>query len=53
MYDNNDDNNNEVLPASSFSIMLGLHNRRKSREPNRWLRCPKFRTLLFFYYYAF
>ena len=30
-----DDDNEEVLPASSFSIMLGLHNRRKAREPNR------------------
>ena len=32
-----DDDNEEVLPASSFSIMLGLHNRRKTKEPNRWL----------------
>ena len=34
-----DDNNEEVLPASSFSIMLGLHNRRKTKdkEPIRWL----------------
>ena len=55
LYDNNDDNNNnnkELLPASSFSIMLGLHNRKKTREPNRWLCRPKFRTFLFVYYYA-
>ena len=32
-----DDDNEEVLPASSFSIMLGLHDRRKAKEPNRWL----------------
>ena len=32
-----DDDNEEVLPASSFSIMLGLHDRRKTKEPNRWL----------------
>ena len=30
-----DDDNEEVLPASSFSIMLGLHDRRKTKEPNR------------------
>ena len=35
-----DDDNKEVLPASSFSIMLGLHDRRKAKEANRWL-CPK------------
>ena len=27
----------EVLPATFFSIMLGLHDRRKAKEPNRWL----------------
>ena len=33
-----DDDNTELLPASSFSIMLGLHDRRrKTKEPNRWL----------------
>ena len=32
--------------------MLGLHNRKKTREPNRWLCCQKIRTLLFVYYYA-
>ena len=32
-----DDDNGEVLPASSFSIMLGLHDRRKTKEPNRCL----------------
>ena len=55
LYDNSDDDNNnkELLPASSFSIMLGLHNRSRTREPNRWLCCPKCRTLLFVYYYAF
>ena len=30
-----DDDNKEVLPASSFSIMLGLHDRRKVKEPSR------------------
>ena len=30
-----DDDNDELLPASSFSIMLGLHDRRKTKEPNR------------------
>ena len=25
----------ELLPASSFSIMLGLHDRRKTKEQNR------------------
>ena len=34
-----DEDNEEVLPASSFSIMLGLHDRRKTKEPKRWL-CP-------------
>ena len=33
-----DDDNTELLPASSFSIMLGLHDRRrKTKEPNRCL----------------
>ena len=27
-----------MLPASSFSIMLGLHDRRSAKEPNRWQR---------------
>ena len=31
------DDNEEVLPATSFSIVLGLHDRRKTKEPNRWL----------------
>ena len=30
-----DDDNKELLPASSFSIMLGLHDRRKAKEPSR------------------
>ena len=30
-----DDDNKEVLPATSFSIMLGLHDRRKTKERNR------------------
>ena len=34
-----EDDNTELLHASSFSIMLGLHNRRKTAEPNRWLGC--------------
>ena len=32
LYDND---NKEVLPARSFSIMLGLHDRKKTKEPNR------------------
>ena len=27
----------QVLPATFFSIMLGVHDRRKAKEPNRWL----------------
>ena len=27
----------QVLPATFFSIMLGLHDRRMAKEPNRWL----------------
>ena len=34
-----DEDNEEVLPATSFSIMLGLHDRRKAKEPHRWLFC--------------
>ena len=34
--DDNNNNNTELLPASSFSIMLGLHDRSKDKEPNRW-----------------
>ena len=30
-----DDENEEQLPASSFSIMLGLHDRTQARELNR------------------
>ena len=30
-----DDDNDEVLPASAFSIMLGVHNRGNMKEPNR------------------
>ena len=33
------DDMEEVLPATSFSIVLGLHDRRKAKEPNRWLFC--------------
>ena len=35
--DEEDEDRRELLPASSFSIMLGLHDRRKAKEPNRWL----------------
>ena len=38
LYDEKDEKNKdkrELLPASSFSIMLGLHDRRKTMEPNR------------------
>ena len=34
-----DDDNEEVLPVTTFSIMLGLHDRRKAKEPHRWLFC--------------
>ena len=30
-----DDDNKEVLPATFISIMLGLHDRRETKEPNR------------------
>ena len=30
-----DDDNEEVLPANMFSVMLGVHNRRVTRAPNR------------------
>ena len=33
--DEEDEDKRELLPASSFSIMLGLHDRRKTKEPNR------------------
>ena len=29
------DDKEEMLPASSFSIMLGVHNRRNTREASR------------------
>ena len=32
-----DEDKKEVLPANSFSIMLGLHDRRRTKEPNRFL----------------
>ena len=34
LYDNG---NEELLPASYFSIMLGLHDRRKTKEQNRYM----------------
>ena len=33
--DEKDKDRRELLPASSFSIILGLHDRRKTKEPNR------------------
>ena len=33
--DEEDEDKKELLAASSFSIMLGLHDRRKAKEPNR------------------
>ena len=30
-----DDDNEEILPANSFSVLLGMHDRRKVKEPNR------------------
>ena len=33
--DEEDEDRRELLPASSFSIMLGLNDRRKTKEPNR------------------
>ena len=35
--DEEDEDKRELLPASSFSIMLGLHDRSNTKEPNRWL----------------
>ena len=37
-----DDDNEELLPTSSFSIVLGLHDRRKTKESSRF--CQKTRT---------
>ena len=37
-----DDDNEEVLPANMFSVMLGVHNRRVTRAPNRYLRLREF-----------
>ena len=34
-----DDNNEELLPASSLSVILGVHDRSKEREPHR-LKSP-------------
>ena len=42
--DEEDEAKKELLPASSFSIMLGLHDRRKAKEPNRWLLHHKIKT---------
>ena len=39
-----DDDKEEVLPATTFSIMLGLHDRKKSSKENRW---PKIRIKIF------
>ena len=33
-----DDDKEEVLPATTFSIMLGLHDRKKTSKENRWLK---------------
>ena len=33
--DEEDEDKRELLPASSFSIMLGLHDRTRTKEPNR------------------
>ena len=35
--DMKDEGKRELLPASSLSIMLGVHDRRKAKEPTRWL----------------
>ena len=32
-----DDDKKEELPATSFSVMLGLHDRNKAKELSRWL----------------
>ena len=41
--DEEDEDKRELLPASSFSIMLGLHDRRKTKEPKRWVCHRKFK----------
>ena len=38
-----------MLPASSFSIMLGLHDRRKTKEPKRWQFHHKIETCINLY----
>ena len=35
-----DDDKEEVLPASSFSVMLGLHDRGQAKELNRFKLFP-------------
>ena len=46
--DEEDGDNKELLPASSFSIMLGLHDRRKTREPTRWLFHTRIKTCIMY-----
>ena len=45
-----DDDNEEVLPATTFSIMLGLHDRRKTKEANRWLFHQRVRLCIGVYF---
>ena len=35
--DDNDGNDRELLPASAFSVILGLHDRLRTDEPKRWI----------------
>ena len=47
LYDEDDDKDKrDLLPASSFSIMLGLHDRRKIKEPKRWMFHHKFKICI-------
>ena len=41
--DNDNKNDKELLPASAFSVILGVHDRRNIRGPNRLVnKCAKF-----------
>ena len=41
--DGEDENDKELLPASAFSVILGVHDRRNIRGPNRLVdKCVKF-----------
>ena len=42
-HDGEDEDDKELLPASAFSVILGVHDRRNVRGPNRLVnKCAKF-----------